>query len=130
MTGSSDDLSAIRAAEEARKAALVSADPAALDAILSEDLIHVHSTARVDTKAALIAHVGKMGGFISIKRDAVTITQTGDIALVTGPTVNTVHSRETGAPLALTGFQTVVFRREAGTWRVLLSQLTPERGHT
>ncbi|NVO25562.1 nuclear transport factor 2 family protein [Donghicola mangrovi] len=129
MTVSSDGLAAIRRAEETRKAALVSADPAALDAILSENLVHVHSTARVDTKQALIDHVGKMGGFISIVRDAVDVALIGELAIVTGPTVNTVRSRETGEPLALKGFQTTIFRQEQGVWRVLLSQLTPERSH-
>ena len=46
------DASAVwRAADDARVAAMISADPAKLAAAFSDDLIYVHSNGKVDTKA-------------------------------------------------------------------------------
>ncbi len=46
------DASAVwRAADDARVAAMISADPAKLAATFSDDLIYVHSNGKVDTKA-------------------------------------------------------------------------------
>lgn len=124
-----DQLTAIEAVEAERQRALVAADRAALERILSEDLIHVHSTAMVHGKSDLIDHVCRMGGFISIERGPVDIRIFGDGALIIGRTVNRVRSRETGQELALEGMATIALRREDGVWRVLLSQLTPDRKH-
>ncbi|WP_180899752.1 nuclear transport factor 2 family protein [Martelella soudanensis] len=127
MTNRDTELAAVSAAEEERQAALISADPAALDAILEDDLVHVHSTAMVHGKAALIAHVDRMGGFIAIERGSLDIRIEGDLAITTGTTTNHVRSPQTGGEVALDGFQTVVFRLRSGRWRVLLSQLTLAR---
>lgn len=131
MTGSSDAAQALRAeveaAERARQAALVAADMAALTALLAEDLIHVHSTGMVHGKAELMAHVARMGGFVSIERGTLDIRIAGDMALVAGPTVNTVRRPGAPDPVALRGFQTVALRRGPGGWQVVLSQLTPRR---
>ena len=45
---------AVRAAESQRLRALVTADYAALDRLLADDLTYTHSTAKVDTKATYL----------------------------------------------------------------------------
>ncbi|MEO6246947.1 MAG: nuclear transport factor 2 family protein [Opitutaceae bacterium] len=51
LRAASDPAAAWRAADDARVAAMVSADVAKLDATFSDDLIYVHSNGKVDTKA-------------------------------------------------------------------------------
>ncbi|MEY2882086.1 MAG: hypothetical protein RLZZ15_4466 [Verrucomicrobiota bacterium] len=46
-----DSTAVWRAADDARVAAMISADPAKLAAAFSDDLIYVHSNGKVDTKA-------------------------------------------------------------------------------
>ena len=114
----------ILAFEAQRQAALVAADPEALARLLHDDLIHVHSRGNAHTKAEFIAHVLKMGGFVSIERGALELRGVGETVVITGPTVNTVIRHDTGARAALNGFGTVVAVKTAGHWQVLLSQIT------
>ena len=46
-----------RAADDARVAAMISADPAKLAAAFSDDLLYVHSNGKPDTKASFIAAI-------------------------------------------------------------------------
>jgi len=115
----------ILAFEARRQAALVSADPAELEAILHPDLCHVHSRGNVDGKAAFIAHVVKMGGFVSVERGTLELRAAGEGAVViTGPTVNTVTRHGTGEIAVLNGFGSVVAVKSAAGWQVLASQIT------
>ena len=43
--------------ENQRIAAMIAGDEATLDAVLADDLIYTHSTARVETKAEFIGNV-------------------------------------------------------------------------
>ena len=117
----------ILAFEAARQAALTSADRAALEAILHDDLCHVHSRGNVHGKAAFIDHVLRMGGFVSIARGALELRATGDAVVITGPTVNTVRRHETGDLAVLEGFGSVVAVEGTDGWQVLLSQITVTR---
>jgi hypothetical protein len=47
------NLAALRAVDDARVQAMISADPAKLDAALSDELLYVHSSGRSDTKASI-----------------------------------------------------------------------------
>lgn len=114
----------ILAFEAARQEALVSGDPEALDRILHADLVHVHSSGQVHGKAAFIAHVARMGGFVSITRGALELRAAGDGVLVTGPTLNRVRRIGTGELASLEGFGTVLAVRGGDGWQVLLSQVT------
>ena len=51
LRAANDPAAAWRAADDARVAAMISADPAKLAAAFSDDLIYVHSNGKVDTKA-------------------------------------------------------------------------------
>ena len=44
----------VKKCEEERTKALVAADVAALDRLFDDDLIHIHSTARIDSKASYL----------------------------------------------------------------------------
>ncbi|WP_172328874.1 nuclear transport factor 2 family protein [Mangrovicoccus sp. HB161399] len=113
--------------ETRRRAALVSADPAELGKILHDDLCHVHSRGNVHGKAEFIAHVTRMGGFVSIARGALELRQAAGAVLITGPTTNTVKRHGTGEIAVLDGFGSVVSVKTADGWQVLLSQITVTR---
>ncbi len=53
--GAASDPAAGRAADDARVAAMISADPARLAATISDELLYVHSSGSSDTKASLTA---------------------------------------------------------------------------
>lgn len=54
VRAASDGLAAWRAADDARVAAMISADPAKLKAAFSDDLLYVHSNGKADTKASFM----------------------------------------------------------------------------
>ncbi len=114
--------------EEERCNALISNDAETLERLLHADLVHVHSSGMVHSKAEFIAHVGKMGGFVSIVRGNLELrTMNGNAgAIITGPTTNRVRRLATGEIVDLVGFGTVVAARGPDSWQVLLSQITPK----
>ncbi|MEG3129975.1 nuclear transport factor 2 family protein [Pantoea cypripedii] len=113
--------------EQQRQRALIAADVTTLENMLAADLIHIHSTGMVHNKAQFLAHVKRMGGFVAIQRDPPEIRIEGDIAILTGNTRNRVRRPETGEEAERYGFSTLVLRRTAGGWQILLSQLTPHQ---
>jgi len=115
---------ALLAVEAERQRALIAADAAALDRLLAPELIHIHSSGVAQTKPEFLAHVARMGGFVSITRGALGLKAGGGFALITGPTVNTVRRLDSGALARLEGFGTVLARQTGEDWQIVLSQLT------
>ncbi len=78
----------ILALEAGRYAAMIAVDEAALDKCFGEDLIYVHSSGAVDSKASYIAAL-KDGKFRYLKCDRFEerVRIYGDTALVTGRAV-------------------------------------------
>ena len=71
--------------ENQRIAAMIAGDATTLDAVLADDLIYTHSTARVETKAEFISNVTSgRTRYLSFERDNVNIRDYGDTAVVTG----------------------------------------------
>lgn len=78
----------ILALEVARYAAMIAIDEAALEKCFGDDLIYVHSSGAIDTKASYIAAI-KSGKFRYLKceRFEETVRIHGETALVTGRAV-------------------------------------------
>lgn len=127
MTNLDIDIAEVLETEEARQHALIAKDLAALEWLLADDLVHVHSSGMVHGKAQFIAHLDRMGGFRSIVRGPLDIRVEGDLAIVTGTTINGVRSIQTGEDITLEGFATQIMRRGKRGWQIVLSQLTPFR---
>lgn len=111
--------------EQQRQQALITADIPLLAALLDEALIHIHSTGMVHNKTQFLRHIERMGGFVAITRPTPQIQLSGDIAILTGETCNVVRLLESGETAQRVGFSTLIWRRTAQGWRLLLSQLTP-----
>ena len=70
--------------ESQRIAAMIACDEPTPDAVLADDFIYTHSTARVETKAEFIGNVtsGRLR-YISFERSYLTFQAYGDTAVVT-----------------------------------------------
>lgn len=91
--------------QQKRFRAMVEADRSALDALLSEDLVYIHTTGAVDTKSSLIEAV--VSGTIDYTRleakdttlrfagNAAIITGTAELGVVAGGTVHAASIRFT-----------------------------------
>lgn len=120
------EIKAILDAEERRRAALIAVDIPALDALFADDLVHIHSNARADTKARLLRHIEERRAYLRIDRGPLDVRVTGDMAIMTGRQTN--HMRVDGKDKILDGMVTQVLRRESGAWRFVNFQLTLGEG--
>ena len=71
--------------EDRRLAALTSGDVDTLDALMAEDLIHVHGNGTIDGKAAYLDGVRNKYKFHKIARGDLIMRIYGDVVIVTGP---------------------------------------------
>jgi hypothetical protein len=79
------DAAAAQAAEDARYAAQTGDDFAALDKLLADDLVYIHSSAVVDSKASYIESM-RSGDvkYRVMRRSDVTVRTFGCVAIITG----------------------------------------------
>lgn len=114
----------LRAADDERTAALIAADPARLDAILSEDLHYGHSNGRIETKAAFIESLTSR----RIVYQSFEYTEHRFIPAAPGLTLMTgralIRARSGGEPVLLDLSFLAVWRKEGGKWRFLAWQST------
>jgi ketosteroid isomerase-like protein len=122
-----EDMDAVLDAENRRRAALVAVDLKELDRLFAEDLIHVHSTGLVHTKAELLRHIDQKRAFLAVDRGPLQIRIEGDIALMTGLMINRMRAKDGNGEILLHGFVTQVLRRSTRGWRFIRFQLTPVR---
>jgi ketosteroid isomerase-like protein len=113
----------VLAADDARFEAMRRRDWAALDAALADDLVYVHSTARVESKAEHLANL-RAGrphyrGIAPRDRAARVL---GDIGLVHG--VSAMRVERDGQEQRFTVRYLAVYALAAGAWRLTAWQST------
>ncbi len=118
-----EDAKIIAEREKALYAALSTSDADALADIMSDDVTYVHSTGIAETKQENLA--GQRSGVHKhgpITRLHGKTQISGDLALTRGviDMVDTAH----GTPFTLRLCESLVWLREAGTWRLLLRHPT------
>lgn len=106
----------VRAAEDRRCAALRAGDAAALAALLSDDLVHIHLNGRVDDRAGYLAGFRDLYTFRAVRRGDLTIRIYGDTAVMTGPLVQSLSVRATGQRIDVTAITTQVWLRTPQGW--------------
>jgi ketosteroid isomerase-like protein len=113
----------VLAADERRFEAMRKEDWAALDASLADDLIYVHSTARVETKAEHLGNLraGKPHYRGIAPRDR-TARVRGDVGIVNG--VSAMHVENAGKEQRFTVRYLAVYTRAGGAWRMMAWQST------
>jgi hypothetical protein len=116
---------AVLALEQRRLAAMLSHDVDALDALLSESLVYVHSSGLRDDKASYLSHLreGRLG-YVKLGFTALQGHPLAQAALVTGCMEGLVRvlGRE---QLVRTLFLTVWAFESDGRWRLQAHQGTP-----
>lgn len=112
----------LRAADDERTAAIITADPARLDAILSDDLHYGHSNGTVDDKAAFIdSLVSRRVAYKSFEYTSHRfIPAAPGITLMTGRVL--VRLVNAGGERLLDLDFLAVWRLEGGQWRFLAWQ--------
>jgi hypothetical protein len=103
--------------EDARIAAMIKPDPAALEELLADDLSYVHSSGVVDTKQEFVESVrsGRLK-YKSFEREGLASRFYGDVAVLTGRANVMVLS--SGAELDVRVRFTEVWVKRDGKWRM------------
>ena len=111
--------SAIRELEGSLYQAMIKQDFAALDRLLADDLVYVHSTAVAESKAEYIAGL-KQGlyEYDHIASREVTVRGYGDVAVVNGIVDMSVSARGRVKEVIHLLF-VLIWAKQAGAWRLL-----------
>ncbi len=106
-----------------RMIAMGQKDAAALNELLSDDLVYTHSSARQDTKQSLIAAMesGKTV-YTSVVPSEVKAQDCGDAVVLTGIARISVNSN--GKPNSFSVRFTDVYANKAGRWQMVTWQST------
>ena len=117
---------AINALEQSRIQALNAQDAQALQRVLSPNYLHVHTTGRVDDRAAYVKDAVSSGR--KTTRGPLSIRVYGDSAVVLGPAQVQLPNPPPNAPADVAMQVTQVAHREAGGWRLVLSSASRAGG--
>ena len=109
--------------DRSRMQAMVAKDVAEFEALLAEDLVYTHSSARLDTKQSLIANM-KSGATVysSVEPSDVKAQDLGDVVVLTGAARIRVASQ--GKELDFTVRFTDAYARRNGRWQMVVWQST------
>lgn len=113
---SDDAIAQIRKLEEKRSQALLAADLGALSALMADDLVHIHTTGVVETKAQYLAGVQNRLQFLAANRRDYAVRVYGDVAVATGRLDQTVKIKASGQERKLEAVTTQVWRKSGGSW--------------
>jgi len=117
------DATTIQRLETERWNAMIERDIATLDALVSDDLVYTHSSARIDDKASYLALVNILD-YRAARRSGEEVRFFGDTSILTGRAeVDFAHQ---GEAAAVDVRYTVVWNRgEDGRWRFVCWHATP-----
>lgn len=107
----------IEALEARRCAALIARDLATLDALLADDLVHIHGNGGTDGKAGYLDGIARKYDFHAVSRGDLTIRSYGDVVVVTGPLSQTLSMKDAEERHQIEAMTTQVWVRAEGGWR-------------
>ena len=106
-----------------RMQAMAAKDLATLNAVLADDLVYTHSSARLDTKQSLIGNMQSgTTVYTSVEPSEVTAQDLGDAVVLTG--VARIKVVSNGKPNAFGVRFTDVYAKRGGHWRMVAWQST------
>jgi ketosteroid isomerase-like protein len=106
-----------------RMHAMAAKDIATLNAVLADDLIYTHSSARIDTKQSLIGAMQSGATvYTGVEPSDVKAQDFGDVVVLTGAAQIKVTSN--GTPNAFGVRFIDVYARRSGTWQMVTWQST------
>lgn len=110
--------------ERQRRAALVAGDRPALEALLSEDLLHIHTDGKADTKGYFLDQLGKRVRFLSITPGAEQAIVRDGCVVISAELALVVQAQGMDAPLNMQNRVLSVWAREGDAWRQVAYQAT------
>jgi ketosteroid isomerase-like protein len=113
----------LKSLEDHRLAALKDRDAAALQALLADDYIHIHSTGRIDDRAAFIK--GTLDRPRRSERGVLSIRVYNELAVINGEQTNQSVNADGTLGAAARYMVTQVAHREKNAWRLVSMQVTP-----
>jgi ketosteroid isomerase-like protein len=109
--------------DKKRMTAMAQKDIAALNSLLSDDLIYTHSTARLDTKQSLIDNMESGSTvYTAVEPSDVKAQDLGDAVVLTGSCRISVMSQ--GRPNSFSVRFTDVYAKKGGQWQMVTWQST------
>lgn len=109
-----------------RRDAMTKADVATLGELFADDMVWIHATARIDTKAGLLDAIGSGSTkYLSIDVTDETVRDFGDVVLVGGIAAMTAEIK--GETRELRNRFTIVWAQRAASWQVVNWQSTSVR---
>ena len=114
----------VRAAEVARREALLGADTVALSRLTANEFYEISRFGQIRTRSDNIQEVatGTLK-LITVKYDSLSVRVYGDVAILTGIADNTGQFR--GTPFSGKVRYTRIFVRRDGRWQAVMMQHTP-----
>ncbi|WP_238364536.1 nuclear transport factor 2 family protein [Mesobacterium pallidum] len=106
----------LAAREAQRCAALLQARPDVLEAMLADDLVHIHLNGKTDDKPAYMDAMRHGYAFRDLTRGDLNIRCYGDFAVMTGPLSQTLEVLATGDILKFDAVTTQTWIRLDGVW--------------
>ena len=116
--------SEIKSLETERCRALMARDLKAVATLVDDDLVHIHASGRIDTKAEYLAGVKKRFVFRDVARQDLTVRVYSDIAVAIGGLTQTVEIIGTSETRQMKAVVTQVWRHRDGAWRQVSFQAT------
>jgi ketosteroid isomerase-like protein len=113
----------LRAVEDRRYQAMIRGEAGALDKLLADDLVYVHSSGSVETKTEFLDTL--RSGRLRYKRIApedVRVKLSGNLALVTGR--SSIDVEREGKPQSFRVRFTAAYEKASGSWRLAAWQTT------
>ena len=109
--------------DKKRMQAMAAKDIATLDALLADDLVYTHSSARLDTKHSLIANM-KSGATVysAVEPSEVRAQDLGDAVILTG--VARIKVSSSGKELEFRVRFTDAYAKRSGRWQMVTWQST------
>ncbi len=118
-----DAIAQVRATQAARFQAMLSADVAALNDVLADDLTYTHTTGTIDSKSSMIENISSGAvNYELIEPTDTKIRLYGDVAVVTGSSNMRVSAGEQLHELSIRFIEVYVFDNE--NWRLVSWQST------
>ena len=108
--------------EEHRREALAAGDIASLSELISDDYVHVHATALIHDKTAMLNHVRKSPRSVAPRSPKIRVY--GDFAILTGEMVNVAAASGGAEPVKTRLYATQVARKIDGRWKFISFQTT------
>jgi ketosteroid isomerase-like protein len=109
--------------DRTRMHAMAAKDIATLNAVLADDLIYTHSSARIDTKQSLIGAMQSGATvYTAVEPSDVKAQDFGDVVVLTG--VAQIKVTSNGTPNAFGVRFIDVYAKRAGTWQMVTWQST------